>query len=57
MKSDKKKYFELDEIGVIGTQEKRSAAKRKYDYDRTADIIRREKATKSLSLSSAKKAS
>ena len=53
--ADKKKYYKLDAIGVIGTQEKKSEAQRKRDYNRTAEIIKQEKAGKSVSLSNGKK--
>lgn len=44
MKADKKQYYKLDEIGVVGTQEKKSAAQRRRDHSRTAEIIKQEKA-------------
>lgn len=45
---DKKKYYKLDEIGFIGTQERKSSLKKKREYQRTATIIRNEKAAKAL---------
>jgi len=36
----KKQYYRLDEIGYVGTQEKRSAAQVKKDAARTSEIIK-----------------
>jgi len=57
MRADKKKYYRLDDIGVLGTQEKGSEAQRKQDYDRTAEIIKQDKAGKATPLRARKKAS
>lgn len=36
----KKQYYTLDEIGYVGTQERRSAAQVKKDAARTTEIIK-----------------
>jgi hypothetical protein len=37
---NKKKYYKLDEIGIIGTQEKKSLASEKYHSKKTGEIFR-----------------
>jgi len=39
--ADKKKYYKLDDIGIIGKQEKKSAASKKYHSKKTGEIFRR----------------
>lgn len=38
--ANRKKYYKLDDIGLIGTQKKKSAAQRKYEAIKTAEIFR-----------------
>jgi hypothetical protein len=47
--ADKKIYYKLDDIGFVGTQEKRSAA-HKADAKKTATIIRAKKTAKVFSI-------
>jgi hypothetical protein len=44
--TDKRRYYKLDDIGFVGTQEKRSAAQIKADALRTANIIKAMKETR-----------
>ena len=39
--TEKKKYYKLDDIGIIGKQEKKSAASKKYHNKKTGEIFRR----------------
>jgi hypothetical protein len=48
--SSKKKYFKLDEIGFVGTQQKVSMAQQKQDAILTAKIIKAGKAGKVISI-------
>jgi hypothetical protein len=50
---NKKRYYGLDDIGIIGVQVKRSAALKRYHEKRTGEIIRAYK----MGLSDAKKTS
>jgi len=43
---DKKKSYKLDEIGFIGTQERKSTLKKKREYQLTATLIRNNKEAK-----------
>ena len=52
--ADKKKYYKLDEIGFLGTQEKKSALQKKRDLAKTGEIIKFLKSRKSSSLSERK---
>jgi hypothetical protein len=45
--SDKKRYYKLDDIGFIGTPQKRSALQKKRDAVKTGEIIRRIRKTAS----------
>jgi hypothetical protein len=38
--SDKKRFYKLGDIGIIGKQEKRSAASQKYHSKKTGEIFR-----------------
>ncbi len=38
--ADKKQYYKLDEIGFIGTQEKRTKAQVKKDIEMTVEYIK-----------------
>ena len=42
--TDREKYNMLDDIGFVGTQEKRSALQKKRDMIRTGEIIKSMKA-------------
>ena len=42
--TDKKKYYALDDIGIVGTQEKKSALARKNDIRKTGEIFRKARA-------------
>jgi len=44
--ANKKQYYDLDEIGFIGTQKKTSPAQQKQDAILTAQIIKAEKSSK-----------
>jgi hypothetical protein len=44
--ANKKQYYKLDDIGFVGTQEKRSPAQVKVDALRTANIIKAMKKSK-----------
>ena len=37
---DKKKYYKLDEIGILGTQDKKSLASQKYLSKKTGEIFK-----------------
>jgi hypothetical protein len=55
---DKKKYYKLDEVGILGKQEKKSVASQKYHGKKTGEIfktVREARVSKRHSLS--KKAS
>jgi len=39
--TDKKGFYKLDDIGIIGKQEKKSAASQKYHGKKTGEIFRR----------------
>ncbi len=41
--ADKKQYYGLDEIGFVGTQDKRTPAQVKRDVDRTIQYIKAKK--------------
>ena len=56
MERDKTKYYKLDEIGIIGTQEEKSSLKKKREYERTARIIKKEKSANTLLIPIKKKA-
>lgn len=47
----KKKYYGLDEIGFLGTQEKKTAASVKKDIEKTVQYIKAQKAAKVVALS------
>jgi hypothetical protein len=44
--ADKKKYYELDEIGFVGTQDKRTNARVKKDIEETVRYIKVSKSRK-----------
>ena len=46
----KKHYYKLDDIGFVGTQEKRSTAQVKKDAKRTSEIIKASKAGKVVAI-------
>jgi hypothetical protein len=48
--ADKKQYYGLDEIGFIGTQEKRTASRVKKDIEKTVQFIKARKAGKVIPL-------
>lgn len=50
----KKKYYGLDEIGFLGTQEKRTVARVKKDIEETVKYIKARNAAKVVSLSGPK---
>ena len=54
--SDKKKFYTLDDIGIVGTQKKVPAIVRKRMEQKTGEIIRAIK-TSATSVSKVKKAS
>jgi len=39
--TDKKSFYRLDDIGIVGIQEKKSAASQKYHSKKTGEIFRR----------------
>ena len=43
---NKEKYHKLDEVGFVGTQEKRSASLQSYHKKKTGEAIRQLKADK-----------
>ncbi|HTF28768.1 MAG TPA: hypothetical protein VK625_07985 [Flavitalea sp.] len=47
----KKQYYELDEIGFVGTQDKRSYAQVKKDIEKTIQYIKTKKTGKNIPLS------
>ena len=47
----KKQYYELDEIGFVGTQDKRSHAQMKKDTEKTVQYIMAKKTGKNIPLS------
>ena len=49
--ADKKTYYKLDDMGFVGTQEKKSAISRNADARKTAEIIRANKNTNESSIS------
>lgn len=53
--ADKKQYYGLDEIGFVGTQEKRTNAQIKRDIEMTIRYIKAKKAKKNVSTSSKSK--
>jgi hypothetical protein len=57
--SDKKTYYKLDDIGIVGKQEKKSASSIKYHLKKTGDVLRQARAASCLadSKSYTKKAS
>ena len=42
----KKRYYELDEIGFVGTQDKRTPAQVKKDIERTIEYVKARKTGK-----------
>ena len=42
--ADKKKYYKLDDIGVVGKQEKKSLTSQAYHKKKTGEIIRKARA-------------
>ncbi len=38
--ADKKQYYKLDDIGIVGKQEKRSSASQQYRAKKTGDVFR-----------------
>jgi hypothetical protein len=55
--ADKKKYHKLDEIGIVGKQEKRSAASQNYHKKKTGDFFRQVRSAASESTRNLKRAS
>ena len=39
--TERSKYEKLDDVGIIGTQERRSAASKEYDRKKTGEIFRK----------------
>jgi hypothetical protein len=39
--TDKKRFYKLDDIGIVGKQEKKSIASQKYHSKKTGEIFRR----------------
>ena len=37
--NDKKKFYELDEVGIVGVQRKYSLASKKYHFKKTGEAI------------------
>ena len=48
--ADKKQYYGLDEIGFVGTQDKRTKAQVKKDIEMTIQYIKARKSGKIISL-------
>lgn len=46
--TNKRRYYKLDEVGFVGSQEKRSVRKIKFDAVRTSQVIQRLKDGKVL---------
>ena len=46
--ADKKQYYGLDEVGLVGTQEKRTNAQIKKDIEETVQYIKAAKSKKNL---------
>ncbi|MEJ7736987.1 MAG: hypothetical protein WKF97_06135 [Chitinophagaceae bacterium] len=46
--ADKKQYYGLDEIGFVGTQDKRTPAQVKSDIDSTVQYIKAKKSGNSI---------
>jgi hypothetical protein len=42
---DKKKYYKLDDIGIVGRQEKRSATSQAYHKKKTGEAFRKARAS------------
>jgi hypothetical protein len=42
---NKEKYYKLDDVGIIGSQEKKSAASWSYHKKKTGEIFRQAKAS------------
>jgi hypothetical protein len=42
--TDRAKYEKLDDIGIVGVQEQKSEASRKYQQRKTGEIFRRARA-------------
>lgn len=43
--ADKKKYYKLDDIGIVGKQEKRSATSQAYHKKKTGEAFRKARAS------------
>lgn len=41
---DKKKYYKLDDIGIIGKQERKNAAAKTYHKKKTGEVFRKARA-------------
>ena len=52
--ADKKEYYKLDDIGFLGTQEKKSALQKKREIAKTGEIIKFLKSRKIASSSERK---
>ncbi|MBI1783163.1 MAG: hypothetical protein HYR66_17625 [Sphingobacteriales bacterium] len=39
--ADKKKYYKLDDIGIVGKQEKKSPSSQAYHKKKTGDVFRK----------------
>jgi hypothetical protein len=54
---NKEKYYKLDDVGIIGSQEKTSAASRSYHKKKTGEIFRQARAANVSRKTSLKKVS
>lgn len=57
--TDKKTYYKLDDVGIVGKQENKSASSIKYHQKKTGDVLRQARVASCLTDSRkyAKKAS
>jgi hypothetical protein len=39
--TDKKKYFKLDDVGIVGKQEKKNTASQTYQKKKTGEVFRK----------------
>jgi hypothetical protein len=55
--ADKKKFLKLDDIGIVGRQEKKSATSQKYHSKKTGDIFSKARIASNKKSASLKKIS
>jgi hypothetical protein len=55
--TDKKKYYKLDEIGILGKQEKNTPSYSRYHSRKTGEVFRQFREKNSFKSSHSKKAS